>query len=376
MPLRTVIPNRLRFRRKRNVLFGLLMILLGLTLVALIAEEESLTQRNIRFEHAGNELAGTLVLPGKDAVPEACIVFVHGSGDMPRDAYGYYMPLWHLFAEKGWCSLSWDKPGVGQSSGDWRNQSMADRASEVSAAIDFLRSEGGLGSGHLAMIGFSQAGWVMPKVANRRDDIAFIITVSGAINWIAQSRYSGSKRRLAKGMSLSETQADEQHAAMIEQLLQKNALYSEYLELVKQAGRHDQMSEEIWGFALRNWKTDVRWDLHQLRVPVLALYGSHDAYVDSALSAAAYKNILTCSRVPFFRVQIIEGADHGLMRTDEIKPKHEGVAAWLLLLKIWILGDDLFAKEFLDELGFWLNRFDYSTGSFAENGANKKKCQY
>lgn len=77
-----------------------------------------------------------MLLPAGTDKPSACMVFVHGSGGMPRDAYGYYESFWRLFARKGWCSLSWDKPGVGGSEGDWRLQSMKDRAADIASTID------------------------------------------------------------------------------------------------------------------------------------------------------------------------------------------------------------------------------------------------
>lgn len=85
--------------------------------------------------HGGNTLQGVLILPATIKEITSCVVFVHGSGNTPRDAYGYYESIWRLFARKGWCSLSWDKPGVGGSGGDWRSQSMEDRAA---ASIDAL----------------------------------------------------------------------------------------------------------------------------------------------------------------------------------------------------------------------------------------------
>jgi len=78
----------------RRILAALLVFGFGLGMVIVVADEGvSIVRKNITFTHAGNTLKGVLVLPDSMARPESCMVFVHGSGDMPRDAYGYYEPL-------------------------------------------------------------------------------------------------------------------------------------------------------------------------------------------------------------------------------------------------------------------------------------------
>jgi pimeloyl-ACP methyl ester carboxylesterase len=355
-----------RFVGFRRIGIALLLFCLGLSMVTVVAADEvPLVRKDVSFVHAGNILQGVLVLPSAAVTPDSCVIFVHGSGDMPRDAYGYYEPLWHLFAEKGWCSLSWDKPGVGDSEGDWRLQSMEDRASEVAAAIDFLRTQMDNGKGQIGLIGFSQAGWVLPKVANQRDDVAFLISVSGAVNWMAQSRYSGRQRMTAEGLSGHEIEAAEEAADAVNALIQSDAPYTAYLGHI--AGDVDvkPMSDAFWGFVKRNWSADVRTDLQALHVPMLALFGSHDAYVDPESSADAYRQLLGLSAAPFFEVRLFNHADHGLMKTDQIKPAHQGAAAWLTLLKIWFLGSDIFADGVLASLANWLDKFPEPGTAFA-----------
>lgn len=316
-----MIPRR-PSRMKIRWLAGLMVALLALGAIIVLAEEDGLERKAISFVHAGNTLQGLLILPAGTDKPGACTVFVHGSGDMPRDAYGYYESFWRLFADKGWCSLSWDKPGIGGSEGDWRSQSMEDRAAEVSAAIDFLRQDVGLEDGLVGLIGFSQAGWVMPKVVNRRDDVAFMISVSGAVNWMEQSRYSGRKRMQAEGMSEQEIALAERDADRINVLIQSNASYETYLDHIGGASDAEAMSAAFWGFAKRNWRADVWADLRKIDVPMLALFGSHDAYVDPITSAHAYRTELAQSEAPFFVVRIFDHADHGMMVTDNVKPTH------------------------------------------------------
>lgn len=330
--------------------------LLALATGTVLLEDDGLVRHAISFQHAGDTVNGALILPTGVRKPRGCMVFVHGSGDMPRDAHGYYEPLWRFFADKGWCSLSWDKPGVGASGGDWRQQSMVDRGIEVSAAIDMLRAKGGFEETQIGLIGFSQAGWVMPKVANWRDDIAFMISVSGAVNWMEQSRYSGRRRMEAEGMTATEIEAEEEADGKVDALIRNDAPYREYLDHVAGTTGATPMSEAFWGFAKRNWRTDVREDLRRMDVPVLALFGSHDAYVDPVASAETYREELGRSQAPFFEIETIRNADHGMLETDEIKPAHRGLGAWLMLASVWFEGKEAFADGFFGTLAAWLER--------------------
>ncbi|WP_292899569.1 alpha/beta hydrolase family protein [Nitratireductor sp.] len=342
---------------------GPVAALLVLGAIFVLMEEDRLDRRKISFTHAGNTLQGLLLLPAGTDKPSACMIFVHGSGDMPRDAHGYYEAFWRLFANKGWCSMSWDKPGTGGSDGDWRLQSMEDRADEVSAAIDFLRQNLGLENGPVGLIGFSQAGWVLPKVVNRRDDIAFMIPVSGAINWMKQSRYSGRKRMEAEGMSEQEIAAEQRTNDAINALIQSGTSYETYLKHISENSSAQPMSEAFWGFAKRNWRTDVRADLRKIDVPVLALFGTHDAYVDPIESARTYRAELSRSAAPVFEIRIFDHADHGMLATDEVKPTHQGLDAWLMLLRIWFGGDSVFAEGVLECLAEWMDRLEQTSMS-------------
>ncbi len=208
----------------------------------------------------------------------------------------------------------------------------------------------------MALVGFSQAGWVMPKVVGRRHDIAFMISVSGAVDWMEQSRYSGRKRMQAEGMSEQEIDAEERAADGINALIRSDASYEAYLEHIAVLPDAEPMDAAFWGFAKRNWRSNVRADLRKVDVPVLALYGSHDAYVDPVASAATYRAELARSAAPFSEVRIFDHADHGLLATDEVKPAHQGLDAWLMLLRIWLGGDDVFAPGVLECLAEWMDR--------------------
>jgi pimeloyl-ACP methyl ester carboxylesterase len=75
--------------------------------------------------------------------------------------------------------------------------------------------------------------------------------------------------------------------------------------------------------------------LKNLEMPVLAIYGSEDTLVDSALGSNAYREIPQINENSDVTVIIFEGADHGIMQPDG-----EGYLD--------------FAPDFLTTMGEWL----------------------
>ena len=94
--------------------------------------------QEVRFESGGNTLAGTLYLPSGPC-PHPALVMLQGSGPTDRDSGGYFPPIRDHFLSTGLAVLSWDKPGIGESTGHWTRQTLFDRADDALAAIDFFR---------------------------------------------------------------------------------------------------------------------------------------------------------------------------------------------------------------------------------------------
>jgi hypothetical protein len=134
----------------------------------------------VSIKCGGDTLVGVLHLP-KNAAPHPAIIFIHGDGPTDHAAGGYYEPIWEEFLKAGYACLSWDKPGVGKStnaSGHYVPQSYYQRASELRRALDYLKTRKHIDPKRIGCWGISQAAWIMPMVASRSKDIAFLIAVS------------------------------------------------------------------------------------------------------------------------------------------------------------------------------------------------------
>ncbi len=131
---------------------------------------------------------GDVVLRGELLVPATsgrrpAIVLAHGSGPATR-----HVGMWNVFFVRlGMAVLSLDKPGAGESTGDWRTASMDDLASDWLAGVAFLRSRSDIDPKRIGVHGSSQGGWTAPLVAARSSDIAFMIVRAGSGTNIADT---------------------------------------------------------------------------------------------------------------------------------------------------------------------------------------------
>jgi uncharacterized protein len=143
-----------------------------------VKQSQILPHSEITFTNGASQLTGIVVKP-TTLQPCPAIILVHGSGPDDRDGQGAFVILRQHFASHGYAVLCYDKPGVGLSTGDWTQQSFDDRAHELLAALQFLQTDPAINRRAIGLCGGSQAGWIMPMVAQLTPDLAFIISISG-----------------------------------------------------------------------------------------------------------------------------------------------------------------------------------------------------
>src|SRR5262245_11956842 len=143
------------------------------TSASAIHRVETVRDLPITFRSGDATLAGALFVPD-DGRRHPAIVLFHGSGPEPRNTF---MARW--FAEHGVAALTYDKRGVGASTGDFRAVSFTALAADGLAAVALLKARSDVDSARIGVWGLSQGGWLGPLAASRSADVAFVIAVSG-----------------------------------------------------------------------------------------------------------------------------------------------------------------------------------------------------
>ena len=159
------------------ILFGIVLLMLSLNQV--VAQSlDSINTKDIKFASEGVYLAGTIYTPKNSHV---AVVIVHGSDQVPR-----MTKFAELLAKSGITVLTYDKRDVGESGGVYAGPEVGTNnissenlnllAKDASAAVNVIHQE------HkdipIGLVGFSQAGWIIPIAANENSLIEFMVLFS------------------------------------------------------------------------------------------------------------------------------------------------------------------------------------------------------
>lgn len=229
-------------------------------------------------------LTGLLAMPDTDA-PSPGVVMVGGSGHSDRHNDTYFPPIREHLLDAGIAVLSYDKRGVGASTGDWRDATIDDLAADASAALDFLRTQPGVRPAATGLFGHSEGGWVALRAATGRDDVPWVITNScPGTTPAAQERHA-----LAQALRHSAPRDTAATLAAYDHLCEaarRDADIEEATQLVRNAplpqALADYTDERFWQFTKRKQDHDPIPDVLRLRCPHLAIFGTADELIPVA----------------------------------------------------------------------------------------------
>jgi pimeloyl-ACP methyl ester carboxylesterase len=114
--------------------------------------------------------------------PRATVILIHGNDPETREM-GFIVPF---FVCNGINVISYDQRGVGESAGNWFLNGPSQRAGDVAAIYDAMRSDAHVDTRRIGVWGFSNGGWTAPLVALHRP-VAFMILKSAPTESLAQN---------------------------------------------------------------------------------------------------------------------------------------------------------------------------------------------
>lgn len=138
------------------------------------------TIQDVKFESQGITLAGSILRPKN---PFAAVVIVHGSDPVKRE-----MDFAKRLAKEGIAVLTYDKRGVGESGGVYVGPSVGTNnidstnlnllSSDANEAVKTFRTYLKDKKTQIGLVGFSQAGWIIPITASKNSQIEFMVLFS------------------------------------------------------------------------------------------------------------------------------------------------------------------------------------------------------
>lgn len=270
------------------VVIGLVVVGGG---VVVVGNSYRFDEQPVTIPVDGGHLNAVLTTP-RGGETQGLVLMVHGDGPADATQGDLYYPWFESAADSGWATLSWSKPGIGGSTGDWLAQTLEDRAAEVSVAIDWAKREPGVPSDRIILWGASQAGWVLPKVVTARSDIDGVVAVSTAVNWLRQGQYNLEAELVHEGASTAERNRSVAESDQVDALLERAASYDDYRA---ETPEQHPMSRERWRFVTLNFRSDATSDLRAAAardIPWHLMAGTRDRNVDMKETERVYRNIL------------------------------------------------------------------------------------
>lgn len=270
------------------------------------------------------------------------VVLVHGDAPVDATNEGGYRPMMEQFAKAGFTTISWAKPGVAGSTGNWLNQSMQDRADEVTEVIQWALKQPKLNTEKIMLWGVSQGGWVVPKVASQKKvPISKVMLVSPAVNWLSQNTYYTIQKLKQKGQKPEQiNEALDREAKSID-LLKKDISYKEYLAKTPE---QQPMSKDRWEFVKKNLDSDVRLDLENSDIPVDLFLGDHDQNVDTEETEKTYSKIIPNELLTVFK---IKNTAHSMIYSNIAQSEFFTAVAYLLAPKDFLINKDFLRQCYL-----------------------------
>ncbi|MET0772234.1 MAG: alpha/beta hydrolase [Candidatus Limnocylindrales bacterium] len=284
----------------------------------------------------GPELAGSLFFAERSE-PQPVILMVGGSGPTDRHNDVYFPPIRAGLLDRGLAVASFDKRGVGGSTGRWTDTGPEEQAADVAAEIDALRAHPAVDPARVGIFGHSQGGWVVLEVAARDPRLAFVITNSGpGVSPFRQERYAvecGLRRDDRAPAAVADVLGRFDRLAG---LIRDGASLDDLADLAKDPdlARHTLVptSPDVL-LLMRGWLDhEPRPALEAIRVPLLAIFGELDTIVPVDESVEVFR-AARAGRPGGLDVAITPGGDHRSQVGDPpILPAayHETLGDWVM----------------------------------------------
>ena len=265
---------------------------------------------NIKFLSGTNTLYGQISIP-KNMKNVPLIIFLPGSGDTSyRTDYKVFLGQTIEGAfKKDFALLYFDKPGIGQSTGEWWKQNFYEQAENSLNALKYAIKNFPINKSNVGIIGHSQGGWLAQIVAAKYpNEFKFGISMAGpAVSVLEQFAETENSRFLCEGL--------DSIAAREKAFQNSKAVQNSDLEWLKSTdyglGDKDLSNIKI----IKDY--DPRPEIKKIKIPFLFVYGEKDEYVYPTESIESLKSLFSGEIPQNISAIVIPKADH----TFHIKEK-------------------------------------------------------
>lgn len=265
---------------------------------------QNTTITNIKFVSGKNTLSGQISLP-KNVKKPPLIVFLPGSNDSSYQTnYKKFLgrTIEAVFSND-FAILNFDKPGLGQSTGEWWNQDFYEQAENAINAVRYAKKHFPINKSKVGIIGHSQGGWLAQIAAARYPaELAFAISLAGpAVSVLEQFVETENSSNLCHGL--------ESAAA------QEKAIKSAYAEWLRSDEFGVTVKDLLHFKIIKGY--DPRPVIKNIKIPFLFLFNEKDEYVYPTESLASLNNIFGGQIPGNLTTIVIPGTEHGFRISEK-----------------------------------------------------------
>jgi len=287
-------------------------------------------KEEVTFKNGDVSLAGTLLIPASKGKHPA-IVFTHGGGPQLREMF---WGLGYLYAARGFAILSYDKRGVGKSTGNWRAASFEDLADDAVAGARFLQARNEIAANQIGFWGLSQGGWIAPLAASRFPDAAFAVALSGGGLSPAEQELFDSEYELSKaGYAANEVKDALAFQKLKNEIIASQDKWDDYAKAraiakdKKWFGHPgidirgpEKRDDPFWTHTRRFYFYDPAPTLRASKAPLLAIFGELDTPEAVKANVRAIRQILDQAGRRDYTVKVYPNGRHNLMEVPPDNP--------------------------------------------------------
>jgi pimeloyl-ACP methyl ester carboxylesterase len=273
---------------------------------------------DVVFRNGDVELHGTLSIP-EGPGPHPAVVLVHGSGAATRNI-GFFTSVYERL---GIATLSFDKRGAGESTGNWKSAPFTDLAGDVLAGVALLKARADIDAKRIGLDGSSQGGWVGSIAASMSPDVAWLqVRVGSGASVLENMLWEDVDAMRQEGLDAAQAQevvdfdreiygialrggsrADGEAAA---------AKYASRPWFAKLYPDGFKTSEHGFAWMHANGAVESPGYLRKLKIPVNWYFGANDGNVPTARSAPRVLQALIDAGNPDFTITVLP-SDHSFL---------------------------------------------------------------
>jgi len=246
----------------------------------------------VTFENTKDKikLAGTFTYPQTNK-PYPVVVLISGSGPQNRNSeilgHQSFWVISDYLTRNGIGVLRFDERGIGKSEGDFANATSFDFATDVEAAVAYLKNKSGVDIGKIGLVGHSEGGMIAPIVASRDKSISFIVLLAGpgipCSELLIEQNYLVGKTQGMTEEQLHEAQKVNQSLYTILKSKESNEVIKPKLKAILEQNRLTDSDAQLHQMLSPWFRTFIQYEpavyLEQVKCPILVLNGEKDIQV-------------------------------------------------------------------------------------------------